>query len=219
MNTTESFQYAGHVGLSFGTVYFERLAEEPNAKPWAASARPWVTAYRITGPRIRGTVRITPVYDEASEDDWEFLPSGFYVGYGRAHYAACEGDLEVWDSRLTEGVHVYPKRTAKREFPVRRRQTGIGDYPAPAGVRDKTRELIGALVELHQDEAALLHEKAAAYARHQREARIAAVEKESREIEELLQTLNARAGTLTMRRIQMSGHVFEKTLADLTPTT
>jgi hypothetical protein len=223
---SDAFEYAGHVGLSFGTVYFERLAEEPNDKPWATTDRPWVTAYRVTGPRIRGTVRITPVYDEplvqwhsggANENDWEFLPSGFYVGYGLANYAACEGDLEVWGTRLTEGVHVYTKRETKRGFSVRRKETGIGDYPAPTGVRDKTRELIWALVELHQEDACLVHEKAAAYARNQRETRLHDIEKEGREVDEMLQALNARAGRLQMRRIQMSRHVFERAIDEATP--
>ncbi|MGW0705115.1 hypothetical protein ACWD4G_03910 [Streptomyces sp. NPDC002643] len=208
------FEYAGHVGLSFGTVYFERLAVDPDDKPWATTDRPWVTAYRVTGPRIRGTVRITPVYDEPlvtwhtngpNENAWEFLPTGFYVGYGRASYAACEGDLEVWGSRLAEGVHVYTKRETKHDFPVRRLQTGIGDYPAPAGVRDKTRELIWALVEMHKEDAALVHEKAAAFARDQRATRTTDLRSEYREVERMLRELQGRHAELQMRLSLMEG--------------
>ncbi|MGW1558341.1 hypothetical protein ACWCQ1_17730 [Streptomyces sp. NPDC002144] len=210
----DTFKYAGHVGLSFGTVTFERSTTEPDDKPWATPDRPWITTYRVTGPRIRGTVQIAPVYDEPlvtwhtngpNENAWEFLPSGLYVGYGRASYAACEGDLEVWGSRLAEGLHVYTKRETKRDFSVRRLETGIGDYPAPKGVRDKTRELIWALVELHQADAALVHEKAAAHTRAQRATRTFDLREEYREVDRMLRELQGRHADLQMRLSLMEG--------------
>ncbi|NUK41831.1 hypothetical protein HRW13_13250 [Streptomyces lunaelactis] len=203
-----------HVGTSFGTVHFKRLAENPNDKPWATSEQPWITAYLVTGPRIRGTVRITPKYDEPlvtwhtngpNETAWEFLPSGLYVGYGRAHYADCEGDLEVWGSRLAEGVHVYTKRDMKWDFSVRRLENGIGDYAAPRGVRDKTRELIQALVKVHQNDAAHVHEQAAAYAREKRAKRTANLVEEYREVDRMLRELQGRHAELQMRRSLMEG--------------
>jgi hypothetical protein len=227
MSETETFEYAGHVGLSFGTVYFERLAVEPNDKPWTTSPDPLVTAYRVTGPRIRGTVRITPKYDEPlvqwhtngpNENAWEFLPSGFYVGYGRAHYADCEGDLEVWGSRLSEGVHVYTKRDMHWDFSVRRLESGIGDSPAPRGVRDKTRELIRALVELHQEDAALVHEKAVSLAREKRAKRTAALREEYREVDRMLRELQGRHAELQMRRSLMEGEwSFETAIDEAAP--
>jgi hypothetical protein len=227
MNENATFEYAGHVGLSFGTVYFERLAEEPNDKPWATTDRPWVTAYRVTGPRIRGTVRITPKYDEplvtwhtngANENAWEFLPSGFYVGYGRAHYVDCEGDLEVWGSTLAEGVHVYTKRDMDWNFSVRRREGGIDDYPAPRGTRDKTRELIQALVNVHQEDAALVHAKAAALARELRAKRTAKLRDEYREVDRMLRELQGRHAELQMRRSLMEGEwSFATAIEDAAP--
>ncbi|WP_042800937.1 hypothetical protein [Streptomyces sp. C] len=227
MSETETFEYAGHVGLSFGTVYFERLAEEPNDKPWATTNRPWVTAYRVTGPRIRGTIRIAPKYDEPlvtwhtngpNENAWEFLPSGFYVGYGRSHYADCEGDLDVWGSELAEGVHVYTKREMDWNFSVRRKEGGIDDYAAPRGTRDKTRELIRALVELHQEDAALVHEKAAALAREKRSKRTAALREEYREVDRMLRELQGRHAELQMRRSLMEGEwSFETAIDEAAP--
>ncbi|MCD7439014.1 hypothetical protein K4B79_12340 [Streptomyces lincolnensis] len=227
MSTTE-FEYAGHVGLSFGTVYFERLAEEPNDKPWATTDRSWVTAYRVTGPRIRGTVRIIPKYDEPlatwhnngpNENAWEFLPTGFYVGYGRAHHADCEGDLEVWGSTLAEGVHVFTKRDMDWNFSVRRREGGIDDYPAPRGTRDKARELIRALVELHQQDAMHVYTKAVALAREKRAKRTAALREEYREVDRILRELQGRHAELQVRRSLMEGEwSFETAIDEAAPT-
>ncbi|MEU7030077.1 hypothetical protein AB0A60_25770 [Streptomyces sp. NPDC046275] len=227
MNETETFEYAGHVGLSFGTVYFERLAAEPDDKPWTTFDRPWVTAYRVTGPRIRGTVRITPTYDEPlvtwhtngpNENAWEFLPSGFYVGYGRTHYADCEGDLEVWGSTLAEGVHVNTKRDMNWHFSVRRREGGIDDYPAPKGTRDKTRELIQALVKVHREDAALVHAKAAALAREKRAKRTNALREEYHEVDRMLRELQGRHAELLMRRRLMEGEwSFETAISEAAP--
>lgn len=227
MSETETFEYAGHVGLSFGTVYFERLAVEPNGKPWTTFPDPWVTAYRVTGPRIRGTIRVAPKYDERvvtwhtsgpNETAWEFLPSGFYVGYGRAHYVDCEGDLEVWGSKLVEGVHVYTKRDMDWKFTVRRRETGVGDYAAPKGTRDKTRELIKALVELHQEDAALVHAKAVALAREKRVKRTADLVEEYREVDRMLRELHGRHAELQMRRSLMEGQwSFETAIEEAAP--
>lgn len=224
MSDPKTFEYAGHVGLPFGTVYVERLAEEPNDKPWATTDRPWITTYRVSGPRVHGTIRVTPKYDEPlvtwhtngpNENKWEFLPSGFYVGYGRAHYAECEGDLEIWGLRLAEGVHVYTKRETKEEaFSVRRLEPGIGDSPAPRGVRDKTRELIWALMRLHQEDAPLVHAKAAAYARDRRAKRTAALGEEYREVDRMLRDLQGRHAELQMRRRLMEDKWFFETAID-----
>ncbi|MER5851065.1 hypothetical protein ABT126_29575 [Streptomyces sp. NPDC002012] len=207
-------EHAGRVELSFGTVSFERFTVEPNDKPWDAPARPWITAYEVTGPRIRGTVRIAPVFDERViewgnqspwEHDWEFLPTGLYIGYGRANYASCEGDLTVWGSPLAEGMNVVTKSETKRDFSVRRAVPGIGDEPAPRGVRDKTRELIWSLVELHQENTALVHEKATALLRSERESRTRKLRKEYGGVDEALRKLQSRHADLQARLSLMEG--------------
>ncbi|MGA5019277.1 hypothetical protein ACPCAA_17895 [Streptomyces griseoincarnatus] len=227
MSENQTFEYFAHVGLSFGMAHFYRATAEPADKPWATTDRPWVTAYRVTAPRINGTILIAPKYDEPlvtwntngpNENAWEFLPSGFYVGYGRAHYADCEGDLEVWGSRLAEGVHVYTKREMQWDFPVRRKDYGYGDYAAPRGVRDKTRELIKALVELHREDAALVHEKAVALAREQRAKRTAALRDEYREVDRMLREIQGRHAELQMRRSLMEGEwAFETAIDEAAP--
>ncbi|MFI1655647.1 hypothetical protein ACH4ZU_12170 [Streptomyces sp. NPDC020472] len=217
-----------HVGTSFGTVHFKRLAENLSDKPWATFEQPWVTTYSIRGPRIRGKVRITPKYDEplvarhtngANETAWEFLPSGLYVGYGRTDFADCEGDLEVWGSTLAEGVHVYTKRDMDWKFSVRRKDYGgYGDYAAPRGVRDKTRELIQALVKVHQEDAALVHEKAVALAREKRSKRTVALGEEYREVDRMLRELQGRHAELQMRRSLMEGEwSFETAIDEAAP--
>ncbi|MER8116303.1 hypothetical protein [Streptomyces sp. NPDC094031] len=220
-------EHTRRVDLSFGTVTFTRLSVEPNDKPWEAISRPWITAYEIEGPRIRGTVRITPEYDEPitawnsetpNEYEWEFLPSGLYVGYGLAQWALCEGDLEVWGSRLAEGMHVRPKRDEKRDFSVRRKESGIGDYAAPAGVRDKTREMIWALIELHRDDTALVREKAVAYLRDQHDTRLYDVRHECKAVEEALRALQGRHAELQARTSEMEGWSFEKAIEEAAPS-
>ncbi|MFK0099211.1 hypothetical protein [Streptomyces sp. NPDC091040] len=223
-------KYARHVevGLPFGIVSFDQFTVEPNDKPWDAPARPWITAYEVTGPRIRGTVRIAPVFDERViewgnespwEHDWEFLPTGLYVGYGRANYQPCEGDLTVWGSPLAEGMNVVTKRETKRDFSVRRDVPGIGDEPAPRGVRDKTRELIWALVGLHQENTALVHEKAVALLRSEHESRVRKVRKEYEGVDEALRKLQARHAALQIRLGLMEGSwAFEEAIEEATPT-
>ncbi|MFI6205937.1 hypothetical protein ACIBAI_05985 [Streptomyces sp. NPDC051041] len=222
------FEHVAHIGLSFGTVHIFRLTEEPADKPQETAELPWVTTYRVSGPRINGTVRIAPVYDEPlvtwhtngpNEYAWEFLPSAFYVGYGRANYTACEGDLEVWGSRLAEGVHVYTKREMRWGFPVRRKDYGgYGDYAAPRGVRDKTRELIRALVDLHKENAALVYEKAAAYASAQRATRTADLREEYREVDRMLRELQSRHAELRMRvGLMESDQSFETAIDEAAP--
>ncbi|MCY0946803.1 hypothetical protein [Streptomyces antarcticus] len=212
------------LNLSFGTVRAERT-DGPAHKPW-------ITAYEVTGPRISGTVEIAPTYDESiigeyrreipNETDWELLPSAFSVAYGRNTWSGdgVSGSLVVNGSRLVGWTVVRTKSPFDwTRFSVRRAETGIGDYPAPPGATSRTREVVEALMSHHRENDILVHEQAIAYARSKQTPRLVAIEKEAREIEELLQALNARAGTLTMRRIQMSGRVFEKTLTDLAPTT
>ncbi|WP_369186507.1 hypothetical protein [Streptomyces sp. R08] len=209
-------KYARHVevGLPFGIVSFDQFTVEPNDKPWDAPARPWITAYAVTGPRIRGTVRIAPVFDERViewgnespwEHDWEFLPTGLYIGYGRSNYGACEGNLTVWGSPLAEGANVVVKREMERDFSVRRDVPGIGDEAAPRGVRDKTRELIWALVKVHQENTALVHEKAAALLRDQRETRTKKLRTEYRGVDEALRKLQSRHADLQTRLSLMEG--------------
>ncbi|NUV86620.1 hypothetical protein G6W61_10420 [Streptomyces sp. KAI-26] len=223
-------KYARHVevGLPFGIVSFDQFTVEPNDKPWDAPARPWITAYKVTGPRIRGTVRIAPVFDERViewgnqspwEHDWEFLPTGLYVGYGRANYAACEGDLTVWGSPLAEGADVVVKRETKRDFSVRRVVPGIGDEAAPRGVRDKTRELIWALVKVHQENTALVHEKATALLHSERESRVRKLRKEYGGVDEALRKLQARHAALRTRLVFMDDdEAFEFKIDEAAPT-
>ncbi|MFD4542436.1 hypothetical protein [Streptomyces bauhiniae] len=222
-------KYARHVevGLPFGIVSFDQFTVEPNDKPWDAPARPWITAYAVSGPRIRGTVRIAPVFDERViewgnespwEHDWEFLPTGLYIGYGRSNHAACEGDLAVWGSPLAEGTNVVVKRETMRDFSVRRDVPGIGDEAAPRGVRDKTRELIWALVKLHQENAALVHEKATALLRSERESRAGKLRKEYAGVDEALRKLQARHAGLRMRLVFMDDdEAFESEIDEAEP--
>ncbi|WP_328742139.1 hypothetical protein OG436_14010 [Streptomyces caniferus] len=223
-------KYARHVevGLPFGIVSFDQFTVEPNDKPWDAPARPWITAYAVTGPRIRGTVRIAPVFDERViewgnespwEHDWEFLPTGLYIGYGRSNYGACEGNLTVWGSPLAEGANVVVKREMERDFSVRRDVPGIGDEAAPRGVRDKTRELIRALVKVHQENTALVHEKATALLRSERESRARKLHKEYGGVDEALRKLQARHADLRMRLVFMEDdEAFEHGIDEAAPT-
>ncbi|MGW8743523.1 hypothetical protein [Streptomyces sp. NPDC055794] len=222
-------EYARHVevGLPFGIVSFDQFTVEPNDKPWTAPARPWITAYAVTGPRIRGTVRIAPAFDEPViewgnqtpwEHDWEFLPTGLYIGYGRSNYAACEGDLTVWGSPLAKGTNIIVKRETKRDFSVRRNVPGIDDEAAPRGVRDKTRALIWALVKVHQQNTALVHEKATALLRSERESRARKLRKEYGGVDEALRTLQARHADLRMRLVRMDDdEAFESEIEEAAP--
>ncbi|MCZ4085469.1 MULTISPECIES: hypothetical protein [Streptomyces] len=210
------------LNLSFGAVRVEQIDGPEN--------KSWITAYELTGPRVRGTVEIGPEYDEPiigdyrrevpNESDWEFLPSAFCVAYGQSTWnrGGASGSLNVNGSRLADWTIVRTKSTPDWRFSVRRKQTGIGEYPAPAGTVARTREIVEALMLLHRENEALVREKAVAYARSKQTTRLADIVKEAREVDELLQVLNTRAGQLTMRRIQMSGPAFEKNLADLSPT-
>ncbi|GAB2329258.1 hypothetical protein [Streptomyces variabilis] len=207
--------------LSFGPVRVEQIE--------ASDEKPWITAYELTGNRIRGAVQIVPQYHEPivgeyrrevpNEHEWEFLPSAFFVAFGDVAYYAAQGNgtLDVNGSRLTGGTTVYTKHETDWRFSVRRKKSGIGDYPAPDGARAKTREVIRALVLLHQEDPALVHEKAAAFARHKQSTRLSDIEKEYREVDVLLRTLNGRSAELQMRRELMSGPAFKKALTEVAP--
>ncbi|MFE0104163.1 hypothetical protein [Streptomyces sp. NPDC059009] len=192
--------------LSFGTVRVER--RDP------ADDRPWVTPYELSGPRIRGVVQIAPTFSELGEDSWEFLPSGLLVAYGRSTWnpGGVSGSLEVLGSRLASYTVIHPGEKDYR-FTVRRNETGVGDYPAPNGTRDRTREVVQALVILHREDLAFVHEKAAEYLRSRRHDRLNAIERDYREIDQQIRALQTRRDSLQERRTLMgSDWSFETTI-------
>ncbi|MBT2544484.1 hypothetical protein J7E99_28245 [Streptomyces sp. ISL-44] len=194
------------LNLSFGRVEVERV-EAPEA---------WITAYELTGPRIRGTVLVVPKYNEpvtvwhtgrTNETAWEFRPSALRVAYGKApRYSRDEsGTLHVNSQELSGGVVVNETVPESKHFSVRRMDNSIDDSPAPAGTKARTRELIRALVELHRQDEALVRKTADAYAEHRKPARLKAVEKEYAEVQEHLLELKARAAELSTRRELLTG--------------
>jgi len=206
--------------LSFGRVRVELLD----------SAKQWLTTYALDGSRIRGTVQIAPEYDEPlvgdyrrdipNEVEWELLPSAFRVAYGRSSYSrsAASGTLEVNGSRLADYTIIrFKPHGPAYDFSVRRLLSGIGDYSAPVGARDRTREVVRALLELHRQDEALVHEKAAAWADDRRSTRLGDIAKEAREIGDLIQTLNSRAADLRTRSDMLTPGIFERLIADKAP--
>ncbi|WP_412076877.1 hypothetical protein ACLF6K_17330 [Streptomyces xanthophaeus] len=201
--------------LSFGSVAVERV-EAP---------KPWITAYELTGPRLAGKVEIAPAFHEpkvsASERAWEFLPTALTVAYGRGTWnpGGASGTLEVLGSRLAEYTVVRPGQT-DWDISVRRVQTGIGDYPAPAGATARTGEIVQALTELHRRDPQLVHEKAVEYLRSRRSDRLTAIEREAREVEIQLRALQGRHAELRMRESLMAGEwAFEIAIEEAAPKT
>ncbi|MFF4244331.1 hypothetical protein ACFYY2_07625 [Streptomyces sp. NPDC001822] len=189
--------------LSFGAVTVERLSE---------SSKPWVTTYELTGPRVSGTVEIAPMYDEArrvtdstEETAFELLPSAFEVAYGQNTFSrgGVSGTLEVLGSRLANSAIIHADQLDWR-FGVRRIQTGVGDYPAPEGTKARTREIVKALIEMHRRDRALVHEKAATFARARRLDRLNAIEREYREVDALLRAVATRYANLQHRKALMA---------------
>ncbi|MFD3325828.1 hypothetical protein [Streptomyces sp. NPDC058701] len=197
------------LNLSFGRVEVERV-EAPEA---------WITAYELTGPRIRGTVLVTPRYNEpvtawhtgrTNETAWEFRPSALRVAYGKAHrYSRREesGTLHVNSQELAGGVVISETVPENNLFSVRRMDNSIDDSPAPAGTKARTRELIRALVELHRQDDTLVRRAAEAYAEHCQADRLKAVEKEYAEVQEHLLELTTRAVGLSKRRELLTGQL------------
>lgn len=195
--------------LSFGSVTVERVE----------ATKPWVTAYELTGPRVKGVVEIAPEFHEPyvndSERAWEFLPTAFTVAFGRSTWnrAGASGTLEVCGSRLAEYAVVRPGQTDWR-FGVRRIQTGIGDYPAPEGATARTREIVQALVELHKRDQKNVHAMAAAFLRSRRNDRLTEIEREYRKVDAQLRALQARHAELQMRKSLMAGEWSFETAID-----
>ncbi|MFJ9827729.1 hypothetical protein ACIRSU_25700 [Streptomyces sp. NPDC101160] len=199
--------------LSFGSVTVERVE----------ASKPWITGYRLTGPRVRGTVEIAPEFHELrvsdSERAWEFLPTAFTVAYGRSTWnrSGASGTLEVCGSRLAEYTVVRPGQT-DWDIHVRRIQTGIGDYQAPEGATARTGEIVRALTEMHRRDAQLVHEKAVEFLRSRRSDRLTAIEREAREVEIQLRTLKGRHAELRMRESLMAGEwAFETAIEEAAP--
>ncbi|MEV3858448.1 hypothetical protein AB0J38_29555 [Streptomyces sp. NPDC050095] len=199
------------LNLSFGRVHVER-EDSPKEKPW-------LTTYRLTGPRIRGTVEIAPTFSELGKEAWEFMPRGLIVAYGRSTFnpGGASGTLEVLGSRLAAYTVVHPAQTDYR-FTVRRNETGVGDYPAPPGARNRTREIVEALVILHRDDLTHVYEKAVAYLRSRQHTRLNEIERDYREVDQQLCTLQARHTALQKRRALMGGAwAFESAIEDAAP--
>lgn len=203
------------LNLSFGSVTVERVE----------ASKPWITAYELAGPRVRGTVEIAPEFHELkvsdSERAWEFLPTAFTVAYGRSTWnrAGVSGTLEVCGSRLAEYTVVRPGQT-DWDIHVRRIQTGIGDYPAPEGATARTGEIVQALTEMHRRDPQLVYEKAVEFLRSRRSDRLKAIEREAREVETQLRALQGRHAELLMRQSLMSGEwSFETAIEEAAPKT
>ncbi|MGW0899255.1 hypothetical protein ACWD0G_20105 [Streptomyces goshikiensis] len=203
--------------LSFGSVTVERVE----------GAKPWVTAYELTGPRVKGIVEIAPMYDEpripgsSGETVFELLPSAFEVAYGRNTWSrgGVSGTLEVLGSRLADSAIVHADQ-GDWNFSIRRIQTGIGDYPAPDGAKSRTREIIKALIELHRRNRALVHEKAATFARSRRPDRLNVIELEYRQVDATLHAIQARHANLQQRKALMAGErSFETAIKQAAPKT
>ncbi|WP_371671251.1 hypothetical protein OG985_28695 [Streptomyces sp. NBC_00289] len=201
--------------LSFGAVTVETVE----------ASKPWVTAYELTGPRVKGVVEIAPQYDEPrvpgarEETAFELLPSAFEVAYGVNTWSrgGVSGTLEVLGSRLANSAIVHADQTDWR-FGVRRIQTGIGDYPAPDGATARTREIIRALIEMHRRDRALVHEKAATLARSRRLDRLNAISREYREVDEMLRAIQARHANLQQRKALMADEwAFETAIDEAEP--
>ncbi|MFE5971418.1 hypothetical protein ACFQ64_04565 [Streptomyces sp. NPDC056460] len=206
------------LNLSFGSVAVERLE---------ASKKPWITAYKLTGPRLKGVVEIAPMYDEpyvtgsVEETAFELLPSAFEVAYGQNTWSrgGVSGTLEVCGSRLANSANVHADQV-DWDFTIRRIQTGIGDYLAPDGARDRTREIVKALIEMHRRDRALVHEKAATLARERRLDRLNVIELEYRQVDEMLRAIQARHANLQQRIALMAGErSFETAIEEATPKT
>ncbi|MFF7254822.1 hypothetical protein [Streptomyces microflavus] len=200
------------LNLSFGRVEVERLDGAEN--------KPWITVYKLTGPRLRGTVEIAPIFSELGEDAWEFMPAGLLVAYGQSNWnrSGASGTLEVLGSRLSAYTIVHPDQTDYR-FSVRRNETGVGDYAAPSGARDRTREIVEALVILHREDLAHVHNKATAYLLSRRLDRLSAIERDALEAEQQLRTLQARCAALQQRKALMGdSRSFEDAIAQAAPS-
>ncbi|MEU3265089.1 hypothetical protein [Streptomyces bacillaris] len=204
------------LAIESGPVSVERL-DDPDDRPWA-------TVYQLTGRRIEGTVVIEPLFREPvlvfhqhdipNETDFEALPSGLHVHYGkrdRYRHRDPEGTLHVNGVQLAGGAIL--DKEMDTSFSVRRPDpSGYYDEPAPSGTRAKTRQLVNALIWHHRG-SGLAHEKAVAFARHERQKRHDAIATDARAIEKMMRELKGRLADLEMRRHLHTEDAFEQFLA------
>ncbi|WP_282703720.1 hypothetical protein [Streptomyces sp. CC219B] len=205
------------LAIESGPVFVERLDDLDD--------RPWATVYQLSGRRIEGTVVIEPVFREPvrvfhrgdlpHETDFEALPSGLHVYYGkRDRYSRHdpEGTLHVNGVQLVGGVVLDKEMDIS--FSVRRPDpSGYYDEPAPSGTRAKTRQLVNALVWHHRGSGAA-HEKAVVLARHERQKRHDSIAADARAVEKVIRELKGRLADLEMRRHLHTEDAFEQFLAE-----
>ncbi|MEW1694509.1 hypothetical protein [Streptomyces sp. NPDC091278] len=201
--------------IESGPVSVERLDD--------LNDRPAATVYRLTGRRIEGTVVIEPEFREPirafrtngipTAKDFEALPSGLHVYYGKRDHDQRQdpsGTLYVNGVELAGGVVLGMEMDTN--FSVRR--TDISRYynePAPRGTRDKTCRLINALVWRHRG-SGLAHEKAVMYARQERQKRHDSFNADARAVEKAIRELKGRLADLKMRRHLNTEDAFEEFL-------
>ncbi|MEU3599640.1 hypothetical protein ABZ714_13080 [Streptomyces sp. NPDC006798] len=185
--------------LKHGVVVGTLLGGVTVRRTEVSDSQPWITEYELTGIRVSGRVQILPYYDELlverngapeglpTEKAWEFLPSAFSITYGGEPTWSGDGrgSLVVNGVALDGGTTWRTRRANSERFDVCR----SGSKDAPAGARDKTRAIVRGLVELHQQDAGLVHASAVAFARFRRSRRLADLVKEHREVSSLLREL------------------------------
>ncbi|MFE2104341.1 hypothetical protein ACFXAF_00480 [Kitasatospora sp. NPDC059463] len=178
---------------------------------------PWVTTYRVQGPRVTGAVEVGPAFLDF--DGWRFMPDGLYLAYGPEQYRSHGGSLVINGVRLAGALSVPADTPTRWGMITIRRALGPSsgwDSSAPGATQRRAREILRVAFDAHLADEQHAYVMAAELARARRPARLGSAREAAAGLRRELAEVEARLSTATDRLRAMEGD-FEQQLVAHAP--